>query len=196
MISTSLSRYYADLCRPPGQFSTLRVKINKSDRDFTRLPINWDESSVKVSKTFHRTIEKMNPRIILSYHGMHTRNDTDILLGFGPEKSYSLGNKNAFKFRDFFKEVLRQRLSEAGLRNDIIVKISKNLFTGSNNYTLFKHIAEYNKKNSKKRLGIHVEFDRRGRKMKKYPPVPRLRYQVAGQVLVECAKIWEKENMN
>lgn len=159
------------------------------------VPLNTAKNLIHVSEFYHKKIEGLNPKAILAYHGMHSKHKMDILLGFGPDRNYIGGAKNAFAFKELFEDRLNQTLKELKIRTDISIKVAKSLFTGAKNYTLYRHVGEYNKKNKEKRLGIHVEFNRYGRKMNAYPELPKLRYQIAAQVLAECAGEWKSADM-
>jgi len=196
-IIPTILRTELDLARPSdAEGMKLRVLPFMADEGReeaeSHVPISTNKSLMHIFEFYHKTIESMNPRIMLSYHGMHSHRQADVLLGFGPDRSYIGGGKNAFSFRRFFVKRLKDRLKERNVRIDISVKVSKSLFTGSKNYTLYRHVKEHNEKNGDRRFGIHVEFNRHGRVMKEHPSLPKLRYQIAAQVLAECAEEWAK----
>jgi len=194
-------RTEVDLSRPPKMLDKnmkLFVKLfNADDATKISVPIHRDKKQIGVIVFFHNLISRLNPKVILSYHGMHIRNKPDIFLGFGPNRKYIGGTKNALKFRNFYKEKLEEILDKLGF-DPLDIKIGKKLFTGTQNFTLYKHVYEFNKKQTKekdKRVGIHVEFNLRGRIRKSTNELPKLRYQIAAQVLAECAKRWIKGNI-
>ncbi|MBI4018884.1 MAG: hypothetical protein HY364_01355 [Candidatus Aenigmarchaeota archaeon] len=194
-IIPTILRTELDLARPSdAEGMRLRVLPFMADEGHeeteSHIPISTNKNLMHIFEFYHKTIESLNPKLILSYHGMHSHRQADVLLGFGPDRSYIGGSKNAFSFRRFFVKRLKERLKERNVRIDITVKVSKSLFTGSKNYTLYRHVKEYNEKNSDIRFGIHVEFNRHGRVMKEHPSLPKLRYQIAAQVLAECAEEW------
>lgn len=194
-IVPTLLRTEIDLSRPPGAenliLHVIPLKADPSKKTGKKkVAISTKKNFRHIADFYHKKIEKINPRFILAYHGMHSHRKMDILLGFGPDRKYIGGSKNAFKFKKMFKERLTKRLKEANIRDDLIVKVGKSLFTGTKNYTLYNHVKKHNEKTKEKRFGMHVEFNMRGRRMKKYSVLPKLRYQVAAQVLVECAEEW------
>lgn len=189
----ALLRTDIDLAREPGMRMKLKASIvhkEISRRLVTDVDINTIKELLHVAEFYHKKIEELKPRTIVTFHGMNMPNNTDILLGFGPERAYIGGAKNAFAFKKMFNERLSQRLEERKINKEIVVKIGRTLFTGAKNYPLFRHIKDYNDKHKANRLGIHAEFNRRGRLMRKHPDIPKLSYQVAAQVLAECAEEW------
>jgi hypothetical protein len=195
MISRIL-RTQVDLSRPYKDFRKARLYAGLFNVKFhkkTKILIHKDIAKANILLFYHKRIEELNPRAIMSFHGMHLRYKPDILLGFGPGRRYF---DKPFEFREFFQSRLTNALESLKLENNMDIKISKKLFTGTKNYTLYKHIKEFNdeQRPKKKRLGIHVEFNLRGRIRKSTNELPGLRYQVASQVLAESLRQWLKSN--
>jgi hypothetical protein len=183
-------RTQVDLSRSYKEFreASLSAGLFNAEGDRkARIPIHMDIDKASILFFFHNKIEDLNPKAILSFHGMHPRYKPDIILGFGPKRKYF---DRPFEFREFLQTRLKDAFSSLGLENGLDIKISKNLFTGTKNYTLYKHVKEFNENSRKKRLGIHVEFNLRGRLTKTTKELPKLRYQVAAQVLAECLEEW------
>jgi hypothetical protein len=195
-ILPSLLRTDIDLARPPGsrnlELKAPILKTGFSTRELKVVYISTAKGLDHVTDFYHKKIENLAPRKILAFHGMNHPAKTDILLGFGPDRSYIGGAKNAFRFKKFFKERLEYRLKFYGLRRKITIKIGRTLFTGTKNYPLYRHIMEHNKTHKSKRIGIHAEFNRGGRSMRLNRRLPKLRYQLAAQVLAECINEWGK----
>jgi len=191
-------RTKVDLSRSYKEFKTAKLyaglfNINEKKMKKAKIFIHRDIEKANVLFFFHNKIEKLNPRAILSFHGMHLRYKPDILLGFGPGRRYF---DKPFEFRDFFHERLKNAFTNLNLKNDLDIKIGQKLFTGTKNYTLYRHVKQFNdkeKSKSKKRFGIHVEFNLRGRIRKTTNELPKLRYQVAAQVLADSLEEWMKK---
>ena len=194
MISRVL-RTQVDLSRSYKEFKTAKLYaglFNIKDYKKAKIFIHRDIEKANILFFFHNKIEELNPRVILSFHGMHLRYKPDILLGFGPGRRYF---DKPFEFRDFFRSKLNDALASLNLENDLDIKIGKRLFTGTKNYTLYRHIKKFNdKQKSKKRLGIHVEFNLRGRIRKSTNELPKIKYQVAAQVLADSLEEWLKKS--
>ncbi len=184
-------RTQVDLSRPYKEFKKARLYaglFNVEEQRKTKVLIHKDIGKADILFFFHRKIEELKPRAILSFHGMHMRYKPDIILGFGPGRRYF---DRPFEFRDFFHERLGSTLDSLKMDNEFDIKIGKKLFTGTKNYTLYRHVKEF--KGRPKRLGIHVEFNLRGRIRESTNELPKLRYQVAAQILADCLKEWIKK---
>ena len=180
-------RTQVDLSRPYKEFKKARLYaglFNVEEQKKTKVLIHKDIGKADVLFFFHKKIEELKPRAILSFHGMHMRYKPDIILGFGPGRRYF---DRPFEFRDFFHERLCSVLDSLRLNNEFDIKIGNKLFTGTKNYTLYRHVRQFK---GRSRLGIHVEFNLRGRISKSTNELPKLRYQVAAQVLADCLKEW------
>ena len=190
-------RTQVDLSRSYKEFKSVALYaglFNIKKYRKTKVLIHRDIEKANILFFFHNKIEKLRPRAILSFHGMHLRYKPDILLGFGPGRKYF---DKPFAFREFFQSNLTDALNIMALENNLDIKISKKLFTGTKNYTLYKHIKKFNdkqKSKSKKRIGIHVEFNLRGRIRKTTNEVPKIKYQIAAQILADSLREWLKKS--
>ena len=182
-----LSRSYKDFKKAKLYAGLFNIKEDKK----AKIPIHRDIEKANILFFFHNKIEELDPKAILSFHGMHLRYKPDILLGFGPGRRYF---EKPFEFRDFFQTKLTHAFSSLKLENNLDIKIGKKLFTGTKNYTLYRHIKNFNEKSKRKRIGIHVEFNLRGRIRKSTNELPKIKYQVAAQVLADSLAEWLKKN--
>jgi len=185
-IYPTIIRTKLDLARDPAKEGlTLDVKHRKS---VVSVPISRERKTLAhIADTYHKAIKKFAPSVIVTYHGMHRSYNTDVLLGFGPLHEYIGGKKNAFAFRRVFRTMLNDELKKRGL-TPMTIKIARSHFTGSKNYTLSHYVKEYNDATRGKRVGIHAEFNRRGRAAT--GGLPSVEYQIAAQLLARCAKEW------
>lgn len=184
-IYPTIIRTKLDLARDPAaEGLMLTVRHMKGA---VNVPISRERTLAHISDTYHRMIKKFAPSVIVAYHGMHRSYNTDVLLGFGPAHEYIGGKKGAFAFRRVFRSALNEELKKRGMKT-LTVKIARSHFTGANNYTLFHHVKEYNDAARGKRLGIHAEFNRRGRV--NADGLPSAEYQIAAQLLAQCAMEW------
>ena len=155
------SRIRVDLCRPGSQLGKgvrLFAKILEGPGKREYISIHKDRKALGYFLNYHRIIEELAPHKIVSVHGMAKDRKFDVMLGFGKRWNFIGGKRNAFKFRREFKE----RLESEGI--ELKVAIAKNLFTGQTNYTLRRHVQEWNKAHpGEKRIGVHVEWNSKGR---------------------------------
>ncbi len=195
-ILSHLPRTTVDMSKSPKELQediSVPVKIAGTKKMMTRLIIHTNPKKERILKKYQNRVKRLRPEIILCYHGMHDRHKSDITLGFGPHKIYIGGREYATMFTKYYKKVLRKTLEGMNLKNNLKIRRSKYIFLGRTNFTLKKNVRLYNKKFNKKRMGIHVEFNLRGRTRKSSKEVPKLRYQVAAQVLAKCSvNFWEK----
>lgn len=195
-ILSRLPRTTIDMSRSPKELKknvTVPVKIFGTKKMMTRLLVHKSPKKERILKRYQRRVNRLHPEVILSYHGMHHRHRSDITLGFGPNKIYIGGRKYAVLFTRLFKKRLKVAFAEHKLKDGLKIRRSKYTFLGRSNYTLKRNVRLYNKKYKKKRMGIHVEFNLRGRTRRDSKEVPKLRYQVAAQVLAcTAAEFWEK----
>ncbi len=194
-ILSHLPRTTIDMSRSPKELKkdvTIPVKIAGTKKMMARLMVHDSPKKELILKRYQRRVDKLHPEIIISYHGMHRRHKSDITLGFGPNKIYIGGRKYANLFTKYFNTRLKEALEIKNLKDGLKVRRSKYIFLGRANYTLKKNVSLYNRKHKKKRMGIHVEFNLRGRTRKSSKEVPKLRYQVAAQVLARSAvEFWD-----
>ncbi|MAH42298.1 hypothetical protein CL614_01040 [archaeon] len=195
-ILSHLPRTTVDMSKSPKELRediSVPVKIAGTKRMMTRLIIHTNPKKERILKKYQNRVKILRPEIIICYHGMHKRHKSDITLGFGPHKIYIGGRKYATMFTKYYKKELKKTLESMKLRNNLKIRRSKYIFLGRTNFTLKKNVRLHNKRFKKKRMGIHVEFNLRGRTTKASTEVPKLRYQVAAQVLAKCAvSFWEK----
>jgi len=182
----------ADAARPPqelGKGSRLFVKIFYSEKQATSyIPNHLNQSYLPYLKKYHQLIEKLNPNILVSIHGMHMKRKFDALFGFGEDYQAIGGKKEAFRFKNEFTSYLDKVFRGMDLKNNLNLGVSTWLLTGSKNYVLTKHVIGYNRKNKNKRMGMQVEFNRRGRVgIERMPILP---YQVFVQALGDFISKW------
>jgi len=188
-------RTEADASRSPEELGLgLRLfsKIFYSKgQSTTYIPIHTDPSYLPYLQGYHRTIEELDPRTIISIHGMHIKRKFDLLFGFGENYEAIGGKKEAFRFKNEFNSFLDNVFKKLGLRGNLNIAVSTWFLTGSRNYVISNHVIEHNKKSENKRIGMQVEFNWRGR-VKKGDLVPTLAYQVVVQALGDFIFKWTK----
>lgn len=192
-----LSRIEADACKAIntlGRNERILLEIfNSKDENKKYFRIHRNKNYASFLEKYHSMIEKLNPSALVSVHGMCEKDHPpDILLGFGKDYRIIGGRENALEFKNLFIKKANEALSEFKIENKLKINISKSLFTGEKNYVLSKHIMQYNKTSKKKRFGMHVEFNARGRMVKKN--FIRKDYQIAAQVLADTVLEWLKEH--
>lgn len=195
-ILSRLPRTTVDMSRSPKDFRkkiTLSVRVSGTKNTMTKLVIHANPKKERILNRYQKRVATLNPRIIISYHGMNKRHNSDITLGFGPNKIYIGGRKYARMFTKYFRDELNRTLDKMQLKGGMKVRRSKYTFLGRSNFVLRKNVMYYNRSHKSKRIGIHVEFNLRGRTRKSSKEVPKLRYQVAAQVLAKCAfEFWNR----
>ena len=167
-IISYVPRTEADFARKPellGKGLKLNFLVNGK-----RHPIDIHKNTkyFYLLEKFHKMIEDLNPKFILSFHGTEIPN-FDALLGFGKNKKYIKGKENAFRFR---KNVLK-KLKKLDIQ-DLKIKISK-IYRGISEAVLNMHVKD-------NRMGILVEFNKTGRL-----PFPSLKYQKMAICIAETA---------
>ena len=185
------SRIDADPCRPIntlGKNERILVKVFGLNEKKYFL-IHRNKNYAPLLSEYHSIIEKLNPSAIVSVHGMGPqKHPPDILLGFGRGYRIIGGRKNALRFKEFFIQKVVDALARLKIENNLNIKISKWLFTGEKNYILFRHVIQHNKESKKKRFGMHVEFNSRGRIIDRN--FIRKDYQIASQLLADAVLEW------
>ena len=180
------SRVDADVCRPIndiGKNERLLVRVYNSDVKMTRFRIHKEKNFAPCLIKYHSIIEKLNSKALISVHGMREkRRPPDILLGFGKDYRIIGDIKKALKFKKLYKKNVDDVLKALKIKNKLKINISKWLFTGEKNYVLKRHVID------KKRFGIHIEFNKRGRIIDR--EFIRKDYQIAGQVLADTILEW------
>lgn len=189
-------RTQADAARPPEELGTgLRLfsKIFYSESQSTiYIPIHTDPSYLPYLQGYHKTIEQLDPRAIISIHGMHLKRKFDLLFGFGENYGAIGGKKQAFKFKNEFNSFLDDVFKGLGLEGNLNIAVSTWLLTGSRNYVISNHVIEHNKKSERKRIGMQAEFNWKGR-VKKDDMIPIQSYQVITQALGDFVFRWIRE---
>lgn len=188
-------RTEADASRPVNELGkglTLLSKVFYANRKI-HVPIHTDVSYLPYLKRYHKIIEKLNPRALISIHGMNVKRKFDILFGFG-DGYKGIGNKKkAFEFKLKFIEYLDEIFRLLGLKNNLDIAVSTWFLRGSRNEILTSHVIEYNRKSKEeKRFGVQVEFNWRGRAMEADRSIPTLPYQLAVQALGDFVYKWTR----
>lgn len=188
-------RTEADASRDPkdlGKGLRLFVKLRGVKKEtLTYIPIHTNPSYLPYLENYNERIEKLNPKLLISVHGMGSRREFDVLLGFGENYESIGGKKEAFNFKHSFIEYLDGVFRELGLKNDLKIAVSTWLFTGSKNYILTKHVIEHNRNKNieEKRYGLQAEFNLKGR-VDENMEVPNQKYQVLVQALGDFFLRW------
>ncbi|MDI6806555.1 MAG: hypothetical protein QMD14_01920 [Candidatus Aenigmarchaeota archaeon] len=192
-VATLFSRIDADAARDTmelGKGLRLFVRVFNSEKQPSiYVPIHSNKSYLSNLRRYHRVIEELNPKTIISIHGMHVGRKFDMLFGFDKNYGGIGGKENAFRFKREFISFLDGVFSELGIRNNLEIAVSTWLFTGSRNYVLTKHVIEHNKKSKEKRIGMQVEFNWKGRVGE--IAIPTIPYQVAVQALADFITKWK-----
>ncbi len=186
----------ADASRPPedlGKGLRLFVRPKYADQKTMYVPIHSNRSFLPKLKEYHSIIKKIDPRVIISIHGISIKRKFDLLFGFGEDYKCIGGKKEAFRFRSEFTDYLDRVFRETGVRANLKIGVSTWRFTGSQNYVLTKHVIDYNKKAplKKKRIGLQVEMNLRGRMMRGDEGIPTFPYQLTIQTLGDFLYKWK-----
>jgi len=192
-------RIDADASRDPKELGKgLRLFVHThgtKKQKYVFLPIHRNKNFLPYLINYHKIIESLNPRILISVHGVSIKRKFDLILGFGRNYMGIGGKKNAFKFKIEFLEFLDRVFNSLGMKNNLEIVVSTWRFTGSMNFVLTSHVIDYNKKNSdKRRLGFQVEFNYRGRVSKFDKRLPSPEYQVTIQALGLFSLQWYRNN--
>ena len=181
------SRVDADACRPIdnlGKNERILVKVYGSNDKMIRFRIHRNKNYAPLLRKYHSMIEKFSPSALISVHGMREKkHPPDILLGFGKDYKIIGGLKRASEFKKYYIKKLNDVFKQFKIKNKLKINISKWLFTGEKNYVLKKHVI-----NKKKRFGMHIEFNKRGRIVD--TEFIRKDYQIASQVLADTILEW------
>lgn len=194
-----LSRVEADPSRPIstlGKDEKILIEVfNSKVKNKKHFRIHRNKDYAPFLKKYHSMIEKLNPSAIVCVHGMSERgHPSDILFGLGENYRMIGGKKNALKFKNLYIKRVNEVFSRFNIEDKLKINISKWLFTGEKNYALFKHVIQHNKTTERKRFGIQVEFNARGRISK--GNFIRKDYQIATQVLADTVLEWLKDYWN
>ena len=187
-----ICRINADPARDPkelGKGLTLFSRVWKGEKKVTRILIHRDKDYFSKLERYHQLIASLNPKAIISIHGMNMKRKFDLLLGFGKNYGAIGGKKNAFKFKHEFHSFLENILWRMGLKS-LDIAVSTWLLVGSRNYVITRHIIEHNKKGGN-RIGVQAEFNWKGRVGK--GENLSVEYQVAVQALGEFMLKWIQE---
>lgn len=198
----------ADAARPPedlGKGLRLFVKLMYAKQRTAFIPIHTNPSMLPKLNRYHELIDRLNPQVIISLHGLSVKREFDLLFGFGSDYETIGGKKEAFRFRDEFTNYLDGLFRQLGVHASLRIAVSTWRFTGSQNYVLTKHIIEHNKlidnkrvtdkllETRKKRIGLQVEFNWRGRVSEADISVPTVPYQLVVQALGDFVYKWKNE---
>jgi hypothetical protein len=178
-----------------GRGMTMLSKVFYERKDMERkvcVPIHNDISYLPYLQNYHELIEHLNPKAIVSIHGMNVKRKFDVLFGFGKDYKGIGDKKTALEFKLKFIEYLDGVFRSLGMRNNLEIAVSTWFLSGSRNEVLLKHVIEYNEdsKNSDKRFGVQVEFNWRGRAMEADRSVPTIPYQLTVQTLGDFVNKW------
>jgi hypothetical protein len=192
----------ADASRPPDDLGIglrLFVRPNHSEQKTMYVPIHADKSSLPKLNEYHRVIEQLDPRAIISVHGISIKREFDLLFGFGEDYETIGGKKEAFRFRHEFTEYLDRIFRETGVRTNLKIAVSTWRFTGSQNHVLTRHIIEHNRTTTKndpkkKRIGFQIEMNLRGRRTRGDSGLPTISYQLTMQALGDFIYKWNNNN--
>jgi len=192
-------RTEADASRPVedlGKGLTLFTKVFYTDKKI-HLAIHTDTSFRPYLEKYHETIEKLNPKAIMSIHGMNIKRKFDVLFGFGDDYKAIGDKKTALEFKLGFIEHLDRVFELLGMRNNLEIAVSTWFLAGSRNEILARHIINHNKQAKKedRRFGVQVEFNWRGRAMEADKSIPTLPYQLTVQALGDFILKWTKNKM-
>ncbi len=183
----------ADPSRPPedlGRGLRLFVKQKRTGNYPVSVLIHKKTSMMPKLMRYHEVIEQMNPKFVLSVHGVSEKREQDIIFGFGKEYNYIGGKKEAFRFRDEFSQELDRAYNSIGITANLNIEVSTWRFLGHKNYVLSNHVTDHNLRSDEKRMGIQVEFNLKGRVSKHDEKLPTIPYQMAIQVLGDFVYKW------
>ena len=188
----------ADASRDPkdlGKGLRLFVHTHKTKKQkYVFLPIHRKREFLPYLLNYHKTIESLNPKFLISVHGISVKRKFDLILGFGENYMGIGGKKNAFRFKIEFLEFLDEVFHSLGMENNLEIAVSTWRFTGSMNFVLTSHVIDYNKKNPDKRFGFQVEFNYKGRVYNSDKRLPSPEYQITIQALGLFSLLWYKQN--
>ena len=190
----------ADASRPPedlGRGLRLFVKPRHGQQKTVAIQIHKKSDMLQHLNKYHSTIEALDPNVIVSIHGISVKRKFDLLFGFGEDYEFIGGKIQAFKFKNEFTNYLDQIFREIGIHHALNIGVSTWRFTGSQNYVLTKHIAERNQRleeGKKKRIGLQVELNFRGRVSEDDENIPTIPYQIVVQALGDFVYKWKNGN--
>ena len=191
-------RTEADAARPPEELGKglrlfTRVFSKGKSLRITYIPIHKNRAYLQHLLKYHWLIEELNPRAIVSVHGMSVKRKFDVLFGFGDDYMTIGGKKEAFRFKAEFTDFLDRTFADLGIKNNLKIAVSTWLLMGSRNYVLARHVIDYNKnldKSEKKRIGMQVEFNWKGRVTRSDKARPTIPYQILVQALGDFVFRW------
>lgn len=178
------ARSFKDL----GKEKKVLVAVVKKREVLEKLyvPIHKDVEYLPFLEGYHKVIKDLKPKILVSIHGMHSRHKSDIVFGFGRNFNLIGGESGAEEFEKILKDKKPIR--------DLKIRFSKKSFTGESNYVLKKHVKLYNKNHEKKRFGMQIEFNLRGRALFGNVDMISKKYQTASQAIADSILEWSKLN--
>ncbi len=194
-------RTKADASRPPEELGNglrLFVKPKNSDSKSAYVPIHKDKSFLDKLKRYHEVISEIEPKGVISVHGINRKRKFDMLFGFGEDYGGIGSKKRAFQFKNRFIDYLDSVFSDFGVKADLKIGVSTWRFTGSQNHVLTTHVINHNKKAGKddKRIGMQVEMNLRGRASKHDDRIPTIPYQLMIQALGDFTFKWMCNHRN
>lgn len=187
---SNIPRTEADAARPIeslGKDEKLLVAIVKDRKVLKKcyLPIHQNIEYLPLLEKYHKIVDNLNPRMIVSIHGIQRRHEPDIVLGVGKDFSM-VGGKQA---AEDLKKIIREGIKKTRAK-DLKIKFSKKYLTGEKNYTLWRHVIQYNKNKPEKKFGMQVEFNMRGRIVYDDKELIRKKYQITAQVIASSILEW------
>lgn len=192
----------ADASRPPQDLGIglrLFVRPSYAGQKTMYIPIHSNRGFISKLHEYHRTIDRLDPRVIISVHGISIKREFDLLFGFGEDYDTIGGKKEAFRFRHEFTEYLGRVFRETGVKANLKIAVSTWRFTGSQNHVLTEHIIEHNRSAAsndpkRRRIGFQVEMNLRGRMTREDEELPTIPYQLAIQALGDFIYRWSNDS--
>ena len=191
-ISPKFSRREADLTRDPrklGNGIKLLAPLYGKKVSKTYVSIHTNKKFMKSLEFYHGLIGRLNPKALVFIHGMHRRSKADVVLGLGKNMEYFIGEDFAKKFLEDFKLGTSEALKKFSISRELKIRIART-YRGIDDYGLKTHVLNHNLESKKKRVGMNVEFNLRGRVTKKYKELPSVEYQLTVQVLADTLLKW------
>ncbi len=149
--------------------------------------IHQNEKYLSNLQKYHSIVEKSNPKIIASIHGIQRRHKNDVVFGLGENSEYVGGAKEEKRLMN----ILEKNLEENG-QSDLKFRVSKKYYTGKRNFVLHRNILEFNRSNPEKRYGMQIEFNRRTRVGDKSKEFIKKKYQIVCQIIADSILEWGK----
>jgi len=186
------SRVEADAARDPkeiGKGLKLFTFVRDSKKKYVHVTIHKNKKFLIYLNHYHDIIEKINPKVIISVHGISGKRKWDIAFGFGKNFEIVGGKKEALNFLLNFQDYLDKIFRKFKIEKFYVMDIFDWRFAASKNFVLTKHVVEFNKKNKEKRFGMQVEINKRERVDEK-EKIPT----IACQIFIQALGKFVKEN--